>query len=302
MVQTKNDLAKRRRAQTLLTAILFLIPAFIFLFLFIAYPITDTFVLSTYKWNGIDPQKAFVGFENWKKLLGDLKFIGAFRNNILVMILSISIQLPIGMVLAVLLDMGGRKLNFLKVTYFLPMLMSSIAIGFLFKYTYDPQFGLISVVSRLFGGKAMVDILGNPKIALFAVILVICWQFVPFYMVYFLAGLTSISEEIYEAAIIDGATRNQYFWRIALPMMRGSIKTACILSMVGSLKYFDLIYVMTEGGPNGATELMATYMYKSAFVSMNMGYGSAIAAGMFLIITTISLLTMTLMNRKETEV
>lgn len=152
------------------------------------------------------------------------------------------------------------------------MLMSSVAVGFLFKHALDANFGIITSISHLLGQKS-IDLLGNPKMALYAVIGVICWQFIPFYMVYFLAAYSGISRDVYEASIIDGASRNQYFWRIALPIMKPSVKSAAILSMVGSLKYFDLIYVMTGGGPGTATELMATYMYKNAFVTFKMGYG-----------------------------
>ena len=118
-------------------------------------------------------------------------------------------------------------------------------------------------------------------------------------MIYFLAGLSSLPVEIYEAAIIDGATRGQYFWRVAMPFMKGTIKSAAVLSLIGSLKYFDLIYVMTQGGPNGATELMATYMYKNAFQIFKMGYGSTVASAMFVIITAIALLTLKALNGKE---
>lgn len=298
-MNTSRSLSDTRRRSTITTATVFLIPVFLFITVFIIYPIFDSFWLSLHTWNGISADKMFTGFENWKTLLTDTTFYKALSNNLIIVVLSISIQLPIGMALALLLDTGGKKLNFLKLVYFIPMLMSSVAVGFLFKYTYDPQFGLISAVSTLFGGGGMVDLLGNPSYAIFAVIAVICWQFIPFYMVYFLAGLSSLPVEIYEASIIDGATYSQYFWRVALPAMKGTVKSAAILSLVGSLKYFDLIYVMTQGGPNGATELMATYMYKNAFQTMKMGYGSTIASGMFIVITVISLLTLRVINGKE---
>lgn len=298
MQSTKSLLSYRKR-NTAIAATVFLIPVFLFILIFIVYPIINSFWLSLHNWNGISSKKIFYGLENWKTLATDTVFYKSFLNNIIIVILSIAIQLPIAMALAFLLDTGGKKLNFLKMVYFLPMLMSSVAVGFLFKYTYDPQFGLISAVSTLFGGEGMVDLLGNPKVAIYAVITVICWQYIPFYMVYFLAAFSSLPEELYEASIIDGATYGQYFWRVALPCMKGTVKSAAVLSLVGSLKYFDLIYVMTQGGPNGATELMATYMYKNAFQTMQMSYGSTIASGMFLVITLISLLTLRALNGRE---
>jgi raffinose/stachyose/melibiose transport system permease protein len=120
-------------------------------------------------------------------------------------------------------------------------------------------------------------------------------------MVYFIASYTNIPTDVFEAARIDGADRGQYFWKIAFPLLIPSVKSAMILSMVGSLKYFDLIYVMTGGGPGTSTELMATYMYKQSFKTYNMGYGSTVASGMFILITVVSLCTMKLLNRNKEE-
>ena len=165
------------------------------------------------------------------------------------MVLSICIQIPLGIALATFLDFGSRYriMKLFKVIWFVPLLMSSVAIGFLFSYALATNGGIISALSNFFGG-GNIDLLGNHDTALYTVIGVICWQFTPFYMVYFIAAFTNISEDIYEASIIDGATRSQYFRKIALPMIIPYIKSAAIMSMVGSLKYFDLIYVMTGGG------------------------------------------------------
>lgn len=300
-------LATARRREINRVAILFMLPAFFFIAVFIAYPIIDSMRLSLFKWDGFaGVEPAFVGFDNWAKLLRDMTFWRAAVNNLKIVALSIAIQLPVGIALGYLLDSTGRRLNVLKVLWFVPYLLSSVAIGLLFRYAYDPYFGIVKFIAPLFG-KTTIDLLGDPGRALYAVIAVICWQFTPFYMVYFLAGLSSMDADIYEAALIDGATRAQYFFRIVLPILAPTIRNACILSLVGSLKYFDLIYVMTGGGPNvsiggvttGATELMATYMYKNAFTMNQMGYGSAVAMGMFLIVTFVSALTLRLMSRKE---
>jgi ABC-type sugar transport system permease subunit len=299
MSSTKITLKKRRQRSVTITAVIMLTPFFFFMLWYIVYSIFDSVKMSLFQWNGIDAIKTFVGLGNWINLIRDQKFWLSLVNNLKIVVLSILIQLPIGMALAYLLDWGGRKLNFLKVIYFLPLLMSSVAIGFLFKYIYDPVFGLITPLVHLFGEKGTIDLLGNPHLAIYAIILVICWQFIPFYMVYFLAGLSSLPEEIYEAAIIDGAGRTRYFFSFVIPMLRGTINAAIVLSIVGSLKYFDLIYVMTGGGPSGSTELMATYMYKNAFTTMRIGYGSAIATAMFIVITAVSLITMRVIREKE---
>ena len=259
------SLVQLRQRKTRQTAALFLAPVIILLVVFIAYPIIDTFITSGYQWNGISADKKMVG-----------------------------------LAMATFLDFGGKKLTIFKVIWFIPMLMSSVAIGFLFTYALATNGGIVSTISGWFGG-GNIDLLGNPKLALLTVILIIAWQFTPFYMVYFMAGYTNIPYDVFEAARIDGATRGQYFWKIALPLLIPSIKSAAILSMVGSLKYFDLIYVMTGGGPGTSTELMATYMYKESFKNFNMGYGSAIAGGMFILITMVSMITMKLINGKQED-
>lgn len=292
------SLIRKKSRETNKVAAFFLLPVFIVIFIFMIYPIVDTFISSFYKWNGISTNKIFNGLDNWKKLIVDQKFWMAFRNNCVLMIFSIVIQLPVSIALATFLNFVGKKGNIFKVIWFIPMLMSSVVVGFLFQYILATNGGIISAISRFFGG-GNIDLLGNPKLALFAVLGVVSWQSIPFYMVYFLASYSAISTDIFEAARIDGATRSQYFWKIALPLLRPAVSKAIVLSLVGSLKYFDLIFVMTKGGPGNATELMATYMYKNSFTNFNMGYGSAVAGGMFILITIISLITMKATGEKE---
>lgn len=307
MHTAKGTLAGTRRREIARATFLFMIPAFFFIIVFIVYPICHSLWLSLQDWNGFSTvSPVYVGLSNWKRIMQDNAFWHALGNNVKVVVLSILIQLPIGMGLGFMLDSGGRKLNGLKIAYFMPYLMSSVAVGLLFRYALDPYFGVVKVITGIFGG-GTIDLLGSPSRALYAVIGVICWQFTPFYMVYFLAGFSSMSPDVYEASIIDGATRGQYFLRIVLPLLKPTIKNACVLSLVGSLKYFDLIYVMTSGGPTyssggvvyGATELMATYMYKNAFKTNQMGYGSTIAMAMLIIVTLVSSVTLFLMNREE---
>lgn len=294
------SLAQRRRRSYGICAAVFLAPVVLFLAVYLLYPIIATFFNSLHQWNGISAEKKFIGLANWSKLIGDSDFWRAFWNNIKIMVLSLVIQMPIGILLATFLDAVGKKGNVFKALWFLPMLMSSVAVGYLFRYALATNGGLISSISEMLGG-GKVDLLGNQATALYAVIGVVCWQFIPFYMVYYIAGYSSISPDIYEASIIDGSTRGQYVRHIALPLLVPTIKSAIILSLIGSLKYFDLVYVMTGGGPGTSTELMATYMYKNSFVTFNMGYGSAIAAGMFILITLFASIVMRLLNGRGND-
>lgn len=290
---------KKRNNEISFVSILFLFPSFLIISLFIFYPIVDSFLLSLYSWNGMDPVKTFIGFNNWKNLIFDLRFWGSLKNNIIILVLSIMIQIPMGIFLALALDYVGKRFNFLRSIYYLPMLISSVAIGFLFRYAYDPQFGIVAGILNIFKITVPIDILGNPKYSIFAIIGVICWQFIPFYFILFVAAISSVPVELYEAAKIDGAKYREYAIKIVIPYISGTIKSGIILSMVGSLKYFDLIYVMTEGGPNGATELMATYMYKNSFVTQRLGYGATIAFAMLIIISIISFFTFKKLNIEE---
>jgi raffinose/stachyose/melibiose transport system permease protein len=292
-----TSLKQARQRSVNITAAVCLTPAILFLVVFIAYPILDSFIMSTVKWNGISPNREFVGMTNWAELVKDRYFWHAFFNNIGVMFISLATQGVLAIVLATFLDITGKKGLIFKIIWFLPYLISSVAIGILFKFALDANFGIFGSISRLLGGGS-VDLLGNPNRALFAVMGVVSWQYTPFYMILYLAAYGTIPVELYEAAAIDGATRGQYFWRISLPMLRPTIVSAATVSIIGSLKYFDLVYVMTGGGPGSATELMATLMYKTTFVRKNFGYGAAVAGGMFILITLVALLTVYTLNRK----
>lgn len=297
---TNGGLAQARARSTAIAATLFLLPALALIIIFIVYPVIDTFVISGFKWNGISAAKIYSGLDNWKALIHDEMFWKSFEHNLIVMVFSILLQIPIGMLLATFLDAGGKKFNIFKVIWFLPYLMSSVAIAFLFVYALATNGGMVSSLASIIQGKKVtIDLLGTAPNALFTIIGVMAWQFTPFYMVYFIAGYGNIDTAIYEAAIIDGATRGQYIRHIAIPLLGPIFKTACTMSLIGSLKYFDMIWNMTQGGPAGTTELMATYMYKLSFQQFNMGYGSTVAAGMFILITAIALLFNKVFKVKE---
>ena len=291
------------------TIAVFLFPTLFLMAAYIVWPLISSFNLSLYEWNGLDPVKTPVGLENWDRLIHDDIFWKAFRNNLTLVVLSIAIQIPMGVALAVLLEVAVQRpllrpfFKIFKTVYFFPMLMSSVAIGILFKYIYDPTFGIINEALEYAGLETWTRAwLGEKETVLYAVTGVICWQFTPFYMILFIAALSSISDDLRDAARIDGATEARYYLRIAVPLISGTISTGVVLALIGSLKYFDLIWVMTEGGPTNSSELMATYMYKKAFPSFQMGYGSAISSALFVIVMAISLTALFLTRRFETEV
>ncbi|MHC6202939.1 carbohydrate ABC transporter permease [Breznakiellaceae bacterium SP9] len=297
-----STLQNKRQQSVRIAAAVFLTPAILIMLIYIVYPIIDSFITSTLEWNGRTSRAraAFVGLANWVRLIEDKTFWLAFGNNVIIMFLSLVFQVPFALALATFLDRIGRKGFIFKVLWFLPYLISSVAIGVLFKFALDANYGLLASITKAFGGGG-VDLLGNPKAALFTVIGVVCWQYIPFYMVLYLAAYGTIPVELYEAASIDGASQGQYFWKIALHMLKPTIISGATISIIGALKYFDLVFVMTGGGPGTSTELMATYMYKTAFVKFNMGYGATVACGMFILITATALIVVGMLNKRAKQ-
>jgi raffinose/stachyose/melibiose transport system permease protein len=273
-------------------------PALAVYIIYVLYPILETLRISFYDWNGTQSSMKFIGLSNYTHLFSDDIFWKTLKNNIMVVLASVFLQIPLGLFMALMLfaPIKGRK--FFQTVYFLPFLMSTVAIGYLWNFMYDPLNGLITKITT-FLGLPSIPWLSNENTALFAVLLVVIWQFAPFYMILFKAAMVGIPEDLYEAASIDGANKWIQFRHITLPLLIPTIVSSSILAIVGSVKSFDLFYIMTGGGPNHATELMGTYMYKEAFVTNHMGYASSIAFMMFLIAFAITVLIQLMEYRRK---
>jgi raffinose/stachyose/melibiose transport system permease protein len=292
----------KRRLSFAFTACLFLLPALLIYGAYTLSGIIKTFYYSTLNWSGMGAaeQAAGIGLENYARLLADKAFWRAIGNNFLLVIVSIVFQLGIGMILALILNTDRRGTKFLRTVYFMPLLLSTVATGILWLLLLDPYSGLFNGILKIISPDKRLSWLGSESVVMFAVMFVICWQYIPQYMILLRAGMTGIAEELYEAATMDGATKWQQFWLMTLPLLSGTLKTSAVLSIVGSLKYFDLIWIMTGGGPNGYSELMATYMYKRAFTEDRMGYASASAACMVLI-SFVVIIVFQIMTRAKGE-
>lgn len=283
---TKSRLHKDARS----TIALFLIPAFVLYLVLVVFPIFQSARYSLYRWDGLGPLSRFVGLQNYRDIIKDPIFWKSFQNNMVVVFFSLITQMPAAIFLAIILTGRIKGRSLLRTVYFAPQIVSTVAASYLFYYVYEPTFGLLNETLRAIGLANLTQgWLGNPSIALYSVLVVISWKFIGFYMVLFMAAIEGISQELFEAAKIDGCTPWQIVRKITLPLLAGTLKTACVLSIVGSIKYFDLIWVMTAGGPAHSTELIATYMYKKTFLSWEMGYGSALAFILFIIAFVLSL-------------
>lgn len=272
---------------------LYTLPALLLIFVLIVIPLILSGYFGLMDWDGIGAME-FIGLDNYVAALQDSKFWDSTLHSFLLALFS-AFSLIGYLVVALILASKIKGANFLRKIYLIPMLLSSVAIAQLWIKVYNPSNGMLNSVLRGLGIENPPAWLADPNIVLYAIFIPIIWQYAGFYILIYYAALKNIPESLIEAAKIDGATPLQIALKIKVPLIMNVFKVTIILSIVGSLKYFDLIYVMTGGGPNGASEVMASYMYKLAFSSYDFGYGSAI--GFLLLIIT---LIVTVIIRKLT--
>ena len=271
-------------AKELRIEILFLLPALIIYSVYFVIPVPLAGFYSLFEWSGLSNSKTFIGLQNWFLMFHDEIFLKSLGNNLTLIFYSLVVQLSGGLFLALFLKRNLRGAGLFRIIYFIPMMISAVAIGLSAQYIFDTNLGLVNMVLEKIGmGESVRSWLGDARYAFSTVASVICWQYIPYYMIIYSAALSTIPTDLYEAARIDGASSLKSFFTITVPFLSNTIKSTIILVVVGSLKYFGLIFVMTEGGPNHSSELLATYMYKQAFTRQQMGYGSTIAFFMFIL-------------------
>ena len=258
---------------------IFLLPALVLFLTIIIVPIFMSVTYSLTEWDGIG-KKVFTGFDNYKELFltNSDGFWRAVKNSLIFAAGSVFVQLPISLILALILARGVKGERFYVSVYFIPVLISTVVIGQLWMKIYNPQYGLLNTVLRSMGLEQLTgNWLGDTKKVIFAVIVPVLWQYIGYHMLLMYASVRSISEEIFEAARIDGANGIQTALHITIPLMKSILKVCVTFAVVGSLKNFDLVYVMTGGGPAGASQLPSTLMVETIFSRNMYGYGSSMA-------------------------
>ncbi len=229
---------------------LFLLPALVIFTAFVIYPILSSLYYSLTDWDGLAPELHFVGLANFQQLFGDPTVLTDLKNTLIFAAGVMVLQNGLALLLAIILDGFLRRLTFLRVLFLIPAMLSALAIGYIWSYIYTPQFGFLnSFFSRIGLSSWQQDWLGNAHLTLASLIFTNSWEFMGFGMVIFLAGLQAVPSELYEAANIDGTTGWQRFRHITFPLIAPSVTINIILTMIGSLKVFDLILEMTNGGP-----------------------------------------------------
>lgn len=261
------------------TIILFILPALLLFLAILVAPIFASGFYSLFDWNGFG-KKTFIGLENYRELFtsNSIGFMKALGNSLLLALLSVGVQLPLSLGLALLLGKGRKGERAFLSIYFIPVLISTVVIGQLWLKIYNPSYGILNVVLRAVGLESWAKIwLGDVKTALGASFVPILWQYVGYHMLLMYAGIKSVPTEYREAAMIDGATEGQINRYIVLPYIKPILKISTIFAVTGSLKSFDLIYVLTNGGPLHATEVPSTLMISMLFLRNRYGMGSTIA-------------------------
>lgn len=268
------------RLQFTLAPIYFLAPAMILFSIFVLWPIVQSIWISFHEWSGFGPM-TWIGFENYQELFQDERFHVSLTNNIKWLVLMLLAPVG-GLVIALFLNQNVRGIRLAKSLFFFPFVINLVVVGLIFSWFYNPDLGLLAALFRLVGLRP-IPILANENLATYGIIVANLWPQTAYCMILYLTGLTSMSSQVVEAGRIDGAFGWTMLWNVVLPQLRGATFIAVVVTVIGALRSFDLIAIMTAGGPWGSSNVLAYQMYDEALFNFKMGYGASIAVILFLL-------------------
>ena len=283
---------------------IFLAPAMLFFVVYVVWPILQSLQLSLFEWNGLynasgESTAVYVGLENYRKLWVDPNFWTSIKNNVLWLILYL-LAVPVGLFIALFLNQTVRGMRFYKSLFFFPFVISQVVVGLIFGWFYNPDFGVIAKVWQFFFCEEVINIVGNksikcgvpvpdilssPDYATYGIIFAGLWPQIAYCMILYLTGLNNVSSDQIEAGRLDGAKSWRMLWYVILPQLRPATFIAVVVTVIGALRSFDMIAIMTQGGPYGSTNVLSHYMYEVAISEYGerYGYGSAVATILFAI-------------------
>jgi raffinose/stachyose/melibiose transport system permease protein len=267
--------------------LLFLPPALLLFTIFVILPMGEAAWYSFYKWNGYGPPTEFVGFRNFQVLFKNDAFLTSLKNNALIILVSIAVQVPLAIWLATMLANRIKGVVLFRLIFFLPYVLAEVAAGLIWRFVYDGDYGLFASIAKLLG-TATPYVLADKDLAMYAVLGVVVWKYFGFHMMLFIAGLQSLDKSIMEAAEIDGATGWQKFRYVTLPLLGSTLRLSVFFAVVGSLQLFDMIMPLTGGGPFNSTQTMVTFLYNFGVTRMQVGLGSAVGVVLFVICVTLA--------------
>ncbi|SHN34773.1 carbohydrate ABC transporter permease [Gracilibacillus kekensis] len=275
---------------------LFLTPAFIITGIFLYYPFVENILQSFYKTDGFF-NSTFVGLDNYIRLLNDEIAKTALFNSLELMLYVTIFQVGIALVLAIMVDSISKGSGFFRTTFFFPIVISGAAIGLLFTLIYNYRNGLLNEMLVNLGFERILWL--TEQSSLYMVAIPTIWNYVGFYFVILLTAIQKIPNDFYEAAKLEGITGIQKMFRLTIPLIVSDLKTCIVLAITGTLKIFELVYIITRGGPGNSSEVLGTYMYQKAFGDTAMGYGATLAVLIVILGLTLAFITNKLLQKEE---
>lgn len=297
---TRSPGANRWRER--LEILFFVTPALLLMAVFVAWPIASAVRMSFYNWHGFGPMDQFVGLRNFSRVLTDEVFVDAVMHNFIIVALSIIVQLPLGLAIALLLNRRIRARGLLRTIIFVPYVVAEVIAGVVWFQLLQPEYGIVDGVITAVGlTPPEQGFLGTPSLALGTVFVVLTWKYLGLAILLLMAGLQGIDEELYEAAQLDGAGWWRVQWHVAIPLIGPTIRIWCFLSMIGSLQQFDMVWILTGGGPANATTTMATYLINQGTQRGNYGIAGAASVVLFVVAFVTALAYQFLVLRRDTR-
>lgn len=283
------------------TGYLFISPALLLYAIFFIYPFAGTVYLSLTNWNGVDPQKKFLGLNNYIRMVRDHLMWTSLSHNVIWVIIGTIVPIVIGLILAVLLWGGNTKgRTFFRTVYFMPVILSPVIVGIIWGWMYNPIFGMLNRILDIIGLSSLSrGWLGDPNLAIYMVLIAAIWSYFGFCVVVLLAGLQNVDLELHDAARCDGANSWQQLIHVTIPQLNHVLTMIVVYTMIGGFNVFDIVFIMTHGGPANSTELIATYTYKQSFQLNSIGYGSALCMVMTFLSLTSSYIFLKFRERND---
>jgi len=291
--------SKKKGTALFLTACL--LPALTLLFVFVAYPTLSIFRISLFKWGGYSAEKTFVGLENYRILFSDDRFFASLRNSTILIVVVTAITLVLALFSAAALtrsDIRGR--TFFRIILYIPNILSTVVIAAVFSAIYDPSRGLLNSLISLFSDREPILWLGDRSLVIYAIAIAMIWQAVGYYMVMYMSSMAQIPKSLYEAASLEGAGALRSFFSVTLPGIMPTLRTTLTFFVISNINLsFLLVRAMTGGGPDGASEVLLSYMYKQAYTNSSYGYGMAIGVTVFVFSFALAALANAVTRQKD---
>ena len=291
--------ARRRDGGRLTAVLLFLPPALLLFSLFVVLPVIEAGWYSAFNWNGYGSPTRWVGLANYWEVFRSRPFLLALRNNGLVIVVSLLLQLPLAMALVITLANRFRGATTLRLLFFLPYVLAEVATGLIFSFVYDGNYGLLAGIWHWFGSDTPPQLLASPETAMPAILVVVVWKYFGFHMMLFIAALQGLDRSQLEAAQLDGASRPQILRHVILPALYPTIRLSIFFAIVGSLQLFDVVMPLTGGGPADQSQTMVTFLYNFGVTRMRVGFGSAVGVVLFVICAGFAFTYQKLVLRRE---